>query len=315
MDTDDIEPELLIPVRMAGRRRFTVVVPSWSATCEHGEQGRRFTTVSAVNEEFGSAAVAIYSGGVDELASLLADDPALATRESTVGHPTLLQLVACEAAELPAPIDAARLLVDAGAATTWPLIAAAGCNSHAIVKYLLDRGADIGGDGSWSPLDEALYWANSDIAALLVARGASVRALSTAAGLGTPGLIDDFFDGDQLLDRAGPIGSPFPDTVPAEVAEDRQSIIDHAFVMAVNNGERRASERLLDRGAAINSKPPGFHWKGTALHAACWRGDRGILEWLLAHGADPTITDGLANSDAAGWARHHGHPELIELLS
>lgn len=268
-----------------------------------------------MNEVFGLAAVAIHSGRVEELASLLADDPALATRESTVGHPTLLQLVACEADALPAPIDAARLLVDAGAETTWPLIAAAGCNSHAIVEYLLDRGADVDGDGNWSPLDEALYWANRDIAALLVARGASARALSTTAGLGSPDLIDEFFDGDDLLDRAGPIGSPFPDTVSADVADDRQSIIDHALVMAVNNGHRRAGQRLIDRGAAINAKPPGFHWKGTALHAACWRGDRAIVEWLLACGADPTITDGLAHSDAAGWARHHGHPSLTELLS
>ena len=52
----------------------------------------------------------------------------------------------------------------------------------------------------------------------------------------------------------------------------------------------------------------------TALHAACWRGDAELVAWLCAIGADPTIRDGLVDADAAGWATHHGHPELLSIL-
>jgi hypothetical protein len=54
--------------------------------------------------------------------------------------------------------------------------------------------------------------------------------------------------------------------------------------MAINAGQREAAERLLNEGVNVNAKPPGYHWRGTALHVA-------------------------------GWAVHHGHRELVELLT
>lgn len=267
-----------------------------------------------MDEDFGEAALAIFVGDVGGLTSLVTDDPGLATRVSSVGHPTLLQLVACEAEQLPKAVDAARVLVQAGAATGSPLVAAAGCGSLSVLEFLLDEGVGIEGEDLWTPLDEALYWANADSAELLVSRGARIRALSSAAGLGDVEAIARFFDGKVLAAAAGPIGSPFPDTVPDELARDPQSILDHAFVMAVNAGQQAAAEDLLGRGAEVNARPPGFHWRGTALHAAIWRGDAALVTWLMSSGADPSIRDGLADSDAAGWATHHGHPELLPLL-
>lgn len=267
-----------------------------------------------MDESFAPAALAIYAADIEALESLLAEDPGLATRSSSVGHPTLLQLVACEAAQLPNAVSAARVLVDAGAATQAPLVAAAGCGSAAVLEFLLDGGADVDGDAGWTPLDEALYWANHDIARSLVGRGAHVRAVSTAAGLGDVELIDEFFEGAMPVAAAGPIGSPFPETVPARLARDPQAILDHAFVMAVNAGQRAAAEDLLSRGATVDVKPPGFHWRGTALHAAAWRGDAAMVKWLVSLGADPSTRDGLVDSDVAGWAVHHGHSELLPLL-
>lgn len=49
-----------------------------------------------MDEEFGPAALAIYGGEVDELRALLMADAGLAMRVSSVGLPTLLQLVACQ---------------------------------------------------------------------------------------------------------------------------------------------------------------------------------------------------------------------------
>ncbi|MEZ5379184.1 MAG: ankyrin repeat domain-containing protein [Acidimicrobiales bacterium] len=275
----------------------------------------------AVEERFGPAAMAILAGNLAELADLVTADAELITRPSAVSHPSLLQFVACEAAQLPDPAGAARVLVAAGAELQGPLVAAAGCGSFAVVDVLLDAGADIdGGDlaatTSWTPLDEALYWSNADMAQVLLDRGAGIRALSTAAGLGDLGAIAACFDATgNLTAAAGRIGSPFAETVPLDRADERQSVLDHAFVMAADCGRRAAAADLLERGANIDAVPPGFHWRGTALHAAAASGDADLVRWLLEHGADPTITDGMVGADAAGWARHHGHDHLVDLLT
>lgn len=269
-----------------------------------------------MDEEFGPAALAIYTGELDQLREMLKADADLATLESSRGHPTLLQLVACEEPNIADPVGAAEALLDAGAATHSPLVSAAGCGSRAVLELLLDRGIHVDGeDHLWTPLDEALYWANHDIAEFLLSRGARIRALSTAAGLGDIEAIERSFVGGELSPDAGPIGSPFPNTVPGDLAVDPAAILEHAFVMAVNAGHHQAATLLFDKGVDVNAKPPGYHWRGTALHAAVWRGNRGLVEWLLGLSADPTIRDGLADSDAAGWARHHGHDELVGLLT
>ncbi len=267
-----------------------------------------------MDPSFEAPAMAIITADLDGLRSLLRDDPELAAKRSSVGHPTLLQLVACEAANLPDAVGAAGVLADAGAPLDDPLIAAAGCNAASVVDLLLDRGADIDTGTHWTALDEALYWGNREMAEHLLARGAAVRALSTAAGLGEVTRLETFVEDGRLVDSAGPIGSPFADTVPAALADDPQSILDHAFVMAVNGGHQAAAEFLLGLGAEVNAMPPGYHWHGTALHAACWRGDAELVAWLCALGADPSIRDGLVDADAAAWATHHGHPELLPIL-
>jgi len=43
-----------------------------------------------------------------------------------------------------------------------PMVAAASINNVAIAALLLDCGAAIDGAGSWSPLEEALYWNNRE---------------------------------------------------------------------------------------------------------------------------------------------------------
>ena len=50
--------------------------------------------------------------------------------------------------------------------------------------------------------------------------------------------------------------------------------------------------------------------RATALHEAALRGDRPLVDLLLAAGADPSIRDREFNADAAGWATHAGHHDL-----
>lgn len=267
-----------------------------------------------MDPEFEAAALAIYTGELAALDQELTANPELVTRRSSRGHPTLLQLVACEAADLIDPVGAARLLVNRGAETWFPIVAAASCNSAAVLEFLIDRGAAFDGKDAWTPLEEALYWASRDTIDLLVEHNAPVRSLAAAAGLGRVEELNGFLDGDPLRGNAGPIRSPFPDTVPHELANDPQAIVNHGFVMAANSGQLDAAKRLQAVGAQVNERPPGYHWQGTALHAACWRGDPVMATWLLSIGADPTIRDGLANADASGWATHHGQSELLQIL-
>ena len=56
-------------------------------------------------------------------------------------------------------------------------------------------------------------------------------------------------------------------------------------------------------------------YAGTGLHYAAMEGQRPMVEYLLAHGADPRIKDKKVNSTPAGWADHGGHPEIKELLA
>ncbi len=267
-----------------------------------------------MDPEYETAVVAIYTGELADLDRELTTSPELVTRRSSVGHPTLLQLVACEEADLVTPVGAARLLIERGAETWSPVVSAAGCNSVEVLKFLIDSGAAFDRSDVWNPLEEALYWNSWDTLQVLLENHASVRSLAAAAGLGDVESIEGFLDGDPLTSDAGPIRSPFPDTVSDELANDPNAIIDHGFVMACNTGQLEAAKRLHVAGARVNEQPPGYHWHGTALHAACWRGDPALVGWLMSIGADPAIRDGLADADAAGWATHHGHPGLLPLL-
>ena len=72
------------------------------------------------------------------------------------------------------------------------------------------------------------------------------------------------------------------------------------------SGRIDAAECLLKHGARINAIPPGFDYAGTGLHYAAFNGHRALVEYLLAHGADPRIKDKKVNGTAAGWADHAG---------
>jgi hypothetical protein len=167
-------------------------------------------------------------------------------------------------------------------------VAAAGCNSAAVLRFLIDSGAAYDRDDTWTPLEEALYWNSRNTVEILIEHRSPVRSLGAAAGLGDLEAIDRFLDGDPLHADAGPVRSPFPDTVPDELANEPDAIIDHGFVMAANTGQLDAAKRLYAAGARVNGRPPGYHWHGPALHAACWMGHPSRTPPALA--THPTAT-------------------------
>ena len=279
-----------------------------------------------MDAKFLPAMAAITSGDLETLQALIDADPTLATSRSSCSHPTLLQCLTLDAREDPNAVEMAKVLMDAGAEIHGPLVACASGDNVEIAGALLDAGAAINGTGDWSPLEEALYWGSDGVRDLLLDRGASIHNLRMAAGLGRVDLIDSFFNDDGSLKReAGEIHWPFEDPLTSNLAKpveqlqtnngwSDQNIIDNAFVYACMHNQLEAAQLLLDRGAQIDTIPPGFDYSGTGLHYAAHNGHRPMVEFLIQHGARVDIKDTKVNSTPAGWAEHGGHSEIKEYL-
>ncbi len=266
-----------------------------------------------MDPKFHPAVAAIKAGDLERFRTLLRADPSLATAPSSKGH-TLLQCVVLDGFEVPHSSEMAQLLIDAGAAVDEPLIAAASMDNVDAIPVLLNAGAALNGNGTWSPLEDALAFGAHRAIRLLLERGATIHNLRIAAGLGRADLIDGFFHPDgSLTAEAGELAWPFGE--PAEGwSQDPQDLIDNAFVYACRSGQVATAERLLQHSARINAIPPGFDYAGTGLHYAAMDGHQPLVEYLLAHGADPRITDKKVRSTPAGWADHGGHPAIKALL-
>lgn len=273
-----------------------------------------------MDKKFHPAIKAIQAGDVEGLKRLVREELSLATSRSTRSHPTLLQCLALDANGNPNARAMAEVLIEAGAELNEPLVAAASIGNREVAELLLDRGAAIDGTGGWSPLEEALYWNNQNTVALLLERGAKVQNLRTAAALGRKDLIESYFNPDgSLKPEAGKIDWPFGGNqsiahLVNAWSQDRQGIINNAFVYACMHGHSEAAQLLLDKGAEINAIPGGFDYAGTGLHYAALNGHRAMIEFLLDHGADKNVLDTKVGSTAAGWAEYGNHPELLDLL-
>jgi ankyrin repeat protein len=287
-----------------------------------------------VDSKFQSAVAAIKSRDIERFRALIRADASLATSHSSTSHPTLLQCLVLNGWEGPGQIEMARILIDAGAVVDGPLSACGSCNNVAAATLLLDSGAAVNGTGGWSPLEEALYWNSQGVIDLLLQRGASIHSLRIAAGLGRTDLMDAFFaDDGRLRPEAGTVNWPWGDLKVIEVSnldrasrdmlaakfasftQDRQGIIDNAFVYACMHGHIAAAKLLLERGAEINTIPGGFDYSGTGLHYAALNGRGAMVELLIEQGADVTIQDTKVFQTPAGWAEYGGHPELKGVLT
>ena len=269
-----------------------------------------------MDPRFQPAQAALVAGDLPALAALFAADPDLATAVSSRSHPTLLQ---CLVLTMP-PVDNLEalidFLVDHGAEVSGPLIAASGMNNVRAIAKLLDRGSCIHGNGHWSPLEEALYFGNPESVSLLLARGAPVSNLRTAAALGDMKKVASCFDETgALTPAAGEIEWPFrPSAIPEHDRRDPRQILGNALVHAAAWGRAEVVEFLFAHRAEVNLIPAGFDYAGTALHYAAFGGHRDLVDKLLRQGADPTILDTKIGKLPEDWAEHSGHHELAEYL-
>ena len=283
-----------------------------------------------MDAQFHPAIAAITSGDIEGLKELIGEDPSLVTSRSSKSHPTLLQCLALDAVDVSNKVEMAKMLIDACAEINGPLVAAASIGNVEIAALLLDRGAAINGTGSWSPLEEALYWDKRGVIDLLIKRGASMHNLRIASALGRIDLIENFFrDDGSLKPEAGTIDWPFGDFeksnlnggIKAELqakvsgwSNEQTDIVNNAFVYACMHNQIDAARLLLEKGAQVNAIPPGFDYSGTGLHYAALTGHRALVEFLIEQGADVKVKDTKVGSTAAGWADYGGYPELKAYL-
>ena len=142
----------------------------------------------------------------------------------------------------------------------------------------------IDGDGRWSPLEEALYWASRAVVPILLRRGAAVNNLRIAAGVGDLEQVARCFDETGALTAsAGEIAWPFNNAaIPAGTRRDRQQIIGNALVYAASWGRVEVATYLLNQGAQVNLIPEGFDYSGTPLHYAALEGRCELVPYALS---------------------------------
>ena len=284
-----------------------------------------------MDEKFQPALDAIKSDDLEKFKALITEDPSLATSRSSRSHPTLLQALTLDGIGKPNNVAMAKALVDAGAELNEPLVACGSMGNVAVGELLIEAGAPVDGTGSWSPLEEALYWGHEEFVKMILARGGRIRNLRTAAALGQIDLLPTFFNDDgSLKPEAGRLDWPFGGLVESDSCGSIKSelrskiagwtnspleIINNAFVYACMGNQIDVATFLLNKGAEINTIPHGFDYAGTGLHYAAMRGHTKMVDFLLEHGADPNIKDTKVGSTPAGWANYGGYPKLGDYLS
>ena len=189
-----------------------------------------------------------------------------------------------------------RLLLASGAdpnqanARGWtPLHQAGYRNDPEMAALLLDAGArsdaEAHGAGG-TPLVVALFWGHREVAERLAEAGIVPRNLRVAAGLGRPDLLDECFTGDGRLtpDAGASRGFYRPHSgFPAwQPSDDPQEVLGEALVWAAKSDRVEAMSLLVERGARVDTDP----YRGTPLIWAAANGRTAAAKWLIAHGAD-----------------------------
>jgi hypothetical protein len=273
--------------------------------------------VAGAVARFEAAVEAVVDGDVDALRRMLADDPALVhARSSRRHHATLLHYVAANGVEgerqrtPPTAVAIARLLLEAGAepdaladmydqrCTTMSMLvssehpAKAGVQV-AIAEALLDHGAAWEGPGTeWrSAVMTALVFGFPGTAQALVARGAPVRDIATAAGLGR---VDDV---RRLL--------------PAATPAQRHA----ALALAAQLGQAAVVRELLDAGESPDRyNPDGYHSHATPLHHAALLDHLETVQVLVERGARLDVRDTLYRGTPLDWALYAERSRVAEFL-
>ncbi len=279
-------------------------------------------------EPFMEVVEAGRSGDWARVTALLGAHPDLVHARGTNGN-TLLNLasslVACPppgtaGGDRLAPL---RFLLAGGADPNqtndrgWtPLHQAGYRNDPEMADLLLGAGAradaEAHGAGG-TPLAVALFWGNREAADVLARAGIVPRNLRVAAGLGRRDLVRACFGPDGRLEVM-------------ELLVERGARVDAdpyrgtPLLWAAATGRLEAARWLFDHGADVNQRATfggPQHGAGvTALHLAAQDNRRlPLVEFFVARGADPTVEDAIYHGTPASWATHLGAREVATYLN
>jgi ankyrin repeat protein len=177
------------------------------------------------------------------------------------------------------------------------------------VRLLIANGADPARpiDGHHNAVDVAALLGNTSVVELLEASGCPPPTLDA---------VERLLGCLAAGDRAGTQQLLATDPALLDAARTARPSL---LVDAVAANRRGAMELLVDLGFDVNAygrgdTPQNGVWE-TPLHIAAGDGRVELAEYLLAHGADPTIHDRRFDATPLGWAIHFEHLAMIDLLT
>lgn len=257
---------------------------SWAALRRH------IATLNDAGEPFARAYRAVEARDPEALRELLDRFPELVAATGTNANDLLG--MACATGHLPLPVLLLERGADPGHANAhgWtPLHQAAYSNQLDVAQVLLAAGARVDtsarGDGG-TPLIVALFWGNTRTAELLARHAITPGNLRAAAGLGRVDLIAELVPrrGAPTAGARAHRGFYRPHSgFPAWVpSDDPQEVLDEALCWAARSDRAEALTALAGRGA----DPDGEVYRGTALAWAAANGAVVAITRLVALGAD-----------------------------
>lgn len=216
---------------------------------------------------------------------------------------------------------------------TTPLIEAIGTDDSALVRLMLDAGADVNRPNKfgWTPLMEVVENEKSELVELFLSRGAKVNVqqnygwtpLMKAAEKSNIELIElllKFKADPNLVTSSGRtalmISIDRGNLYAARVLIDRGTNLNlfdedgwSPFLLSIDRGDPLMVKLFLEHGLDINQKDPDGR---TALHIAASRGYTEVVRELLEVGANPDIQFG--GKTALQLAQERNRDAVVKIL-
>lgn len=193
-----------------------------------------------------------------------------------------------------------------------PLLTAASCGRTAMVQRLISAGAQLEARGQFgnTALGEAVSNGQFDCARVLLENGAHLDACADSSIVAAAIWAQRTATLRLLLEHG---------------ADPNEAHGDHPapLFLAISAGKPKMVQALLEHGADPNARRQKRHRQGdgvtmpvgaTPLMFAAKKRQRQSIEWLLAAGADASLTDAKGRS-AADYAAKAGDPKLTELFA